>query len=309
MTALDVPSRAPLPDANLFQGVALGFLTYGVFACCDAAIKSLGGRLPVFEIGFFSILFSCLPIAFGKPKTERWRDLFRMERPKLVALRAACGMGSGVFAVIAFTTVPLAEAYALVFLMPFFVTLLSVLCLREAVGWRRWLALLVGLAGVLLVVRPGFKELHPGHLAAAAAGFCAAGTVLTLRVLAGSERRVTLIGIVTLGGLLLNGTLMLFDFRVPEWRDLATLALAGVLGGMGHLGLMAAMRLAPANRVAPAQYSQIVWAVGLGALFFAERPDAVALSGIALVAACGLFTFLREERRAPRAMPLPRGGV
>src|SRR3712207_4468770 len=64
MTTLDVPSRAPLPDASLLQGIALGFLTYGVFALSDAVIKSLGGRLPVFEIGFFAILFSCLPIAF-----------------------------------------------------------------------------------------------------------------------------------------------------------------------------------------------------------------------------------------------------
>ena len=107
---------------------------------------------------------------------------------------------------------------------------------------------------------------------------------------------------------LLNGALMLFDFRVPEGRDLAALALAGVLGGAGHLGLMAAMRLAPANRVAPVQYSQIVWAVILGTLFFAERPDGIALSGIALVAACGLFTFLREER-VGRAAALPRERV
>ncbi len=110
----------------MLKGVALGFLTYGLFSSADALIKSLGGELPVTEIVFLATLTSFIVILILRPRGERWRDMFRMNHPKRVMLRAACGIISGIGATFAFVTIPLAEAYAIIFLSPVLVTLLSI---------------------------------------------------------------------------------------------------------------------------------------------------------------------------------------
>ena len=151
----------------MLRGIALAFLSYALFSWNDATIKGLGGRLPVFEIMFFSMLFTCITIAFLRPAGERWRDIFRMNHPKRVLLRTLCAIVAGLGGTYAFTTIPLAEAYALMFMAPAFVTILSIFILGEPVGWRRLTAVAMGFAGMVLVVKPGFRELHPGHFAAA----------------------------------------------------------------------------------------------------------------------------------------------
>ena len=279
------------------KGTGLGFLAYFLFSCSDANVKALGGHLPVFEIGFFSTLFAALVLLFLKPRDERWRDAIRMRRPGLVALRGVAGAAAGILGIYAFTTLPFAEAYALIFLSPSIATILSIFLLSERVGWRRWLAVALGFAGVLAIVRPGFEALELGHLAAFAVSFCAAGTVIILRTLGQTERRVSLLAAVILTSLLVNGILMLPDFHWPRLEDYPNLAVAGGFAGAAQLCLILAARSAPANQVAPAQYSQMVWALLIGAIFFSEFSDLPAVIGIGLIAISGLFTFLREETR------------
>jgi drug/metabolite transporter (DMT)-like permease len=289
------------PRARLMvKGILLGFAAFGIFSCGDACVKALGGRLTVFEIGFFTTLVAFIAVPFVKRPSERWRDMFRMHNPKLVLLRTLAGVLAGLLGIYSFTHLPLAEVYALIFLAPLFVTILSIPFLGESVGWRRGLAILVGFLGVLLVVRPGFRELLPAHLAATAIALCGAVTVLVLRALGPTEKRITLMGVVFCAALTVNGAIMLTDFHLPAPTDFLLLAGAGLCGGAGHMLLMAATRAAPANRIAPAQYSQIIWALVLGALFFGELPDAIAFAGIALVTLAGLFTFVREEKRGVR---------
>ena len=288
----------------MVKGILLGFLAMAIFSCGDAGVKAIGSHMTVFEITFFSTLFACVAVPFVRQPHERWRDMFRMHRPGLVMVRTIAGVFAGLFSVYAFTTLPFAEVYSLIFLSPLFVTILSIPFLGETVGWRRALAILIGFAGVLLVVRPGFRELTSGHLAALGASVCGATTVLALRALGPTEKRITLMGVVFAAALAVNGAIMLFDFHVPASRDLLLSAFSGLCGGTAHMLLMAAMRAAPANRVAPTQYSQIVWAILLGALFFSEFPDATAFAGIALVTFAGLFTFVREEKRGVRFPPV-----
>ncbi len=285
------------PGHPPIKGIALGFLAYFLFSCGDANVKAVGGHLPVFEIGFFSTLFAAFVLLFLRPRDERWRDAIRIRRPGLVALRGVAGAAAGILGIYAFTTLPFAEAYALIFLSPSIATILSIFILGEQVGWRRWLAVALGFGGVLAIVRPGFETLELGHLAAFAVSFCAAGTIIILRTLGQTERRVSLLAAVILTTLLVNGVLMLTNFRWPSASDLPFLALAGVCAGMAQLALILATRHAPANQVAPAQYSQMVWAIVIGGVFFAEFPDTPAIVGICLIAVSGLFTFLREETR------------
>ena len=279
------------------KGVALGFFAYFLFSCSDANVKALGGQLPVFEIGFFSTLFAGLVLLFLKPRDERWRDAIHLRRPGLVLLRGVSGAVAGILSIYAFTTLPFAEAYALIFLSPSIATILSIFILGEQVGWRRWLAVALGFAGVLAIVRPGFETLELGHLAAFAVSFCSAGTIIILRTLGQTERRVSLLAAVILASLAVNGILMLKGFHWPALTNLPHLVMAGLFAGVAQLCVIIATRSAPANQVAPAQYSQMIWAIVIGGLFFAEFPDLPAIIGICLIAVSGLFTFLREETK------------
>ncbi|CAN7195011.1 EamA family transporter [Mesorhizobium amorphae] len=122
------------------NGILLALIAYASYSCNDAVVKSLGGQFTVFEIGFFSTLFSGCFLLFTRPNGERWRDFWRTNRPWAVQTRAWAGIASGVLSVYAFTTIPLAEVYALIFLAPLLVTILSTVILKEKVGpgagWR-----------------------------------------------------------------------------------------------------------------------------------------------------------------------------
>jgi S-adenosylmethionine uptake transporter len=280
----------------MVNGVAVGFLGYALFSTADACIKALGASLSVFEIIFFVTAAHFLTIGIAKPESEHWRHIFRMSRPRLVLLRATFGVLGGLCGVYAFTTLPLAEAYALIFLAPVFTTLLSIPILGEEVGWRRWAAVGLGFLGVLLVVKPGFRELHLGHLAAALAAVFGAGAMIALRILGPTEKRITLLAVIYTAAVVVNGVLMIPGFHMPAPRDFALAGLAGLVGGLGQISMLAATRLSPASRIAPAQYSQIVWAVIFGAVFFGEFPDPLSFVGMGLVALSGFITFVREEK-------------
>ena len=278
---------------RFLRGVPAAFLAYAAFSCSDALIKQAGIlHASVFEIGFFVALFSIIPVVALRPTEERWRMMLAMKRPLLVHLRGISGISGGLLSIYAFTHLPLAEAYALIFLIPIFVTVLSVVILREPVGWRRWLAVIAGFGGILLVVRPGFREITIAHAAGIGVAFFGALTIILLRTLAGSERRSTLMGIIIAYSLVVNFAGMLPDFEMPRPTLLAAMGAAGILTGLAQ-----AASGAPANHIAPVQYSQIVWAILLGALFFAEVPDFVTFLGLGVLAMSGLFTFIREETR------------
>lgn len=280
------------------NGILLALIAYASYSGSDAVIKSLGGQFTVFEIGFFSTLFAGCFLFFSRPTGERWRDFWRMKRPWAVQARALAGIASGVLSVYAFTHIPLAEVYALIFLAPLLVTILSTVILKEKVGPWRWLAVVAGFAGVMLVVRPGFRELNLGHLAAFVNAFLAAASVILLRSLAQQEKRTSMLGVLVGYGLLFNGAgAAVSSFTLPNAMQLVWLAMAGAFTAGGQLMQLLAAKYAPANRIAPTHYSQIVWAVILGALFFQEYPDWLSLVGLAVVGASGLLTMVREEVR------------
>lgn len=280
------------------SGILLALAAYAVFAWGDGIIKGFGGHLSVFAIGFFNVLFAGLFLLLLRPDGESWHGFWRMQRPWAVHARAISGLVAGVLSVYAFTTVPLAEAYALIFLAPIFVTLLSVVILKESVGPWRWLAVVMGFAGVLLVVRPGFRALEPGHLAALAVAFLAAVTIILMRSLA-QERQTAILGVLVAYALVVNGlaAAATATLRLPDWWLLLLLVASGLCTAGGHRLQLLATRLVPANQIAPTHYSQIVWAVAIGAIFFNEYPDWISLAGMGVVAASGVLTLVRERIR------------
>jgi drug/metabolite transporter (DMT)-like permease len=292
----------------MVKGIVLAFLAFAVFAWGDAIVKAIGHNLDPFEVTFFGYLIPLILSPVFMKAGDSVLDIVRWNRPWLMGFRVLLIAATTPLSVIAFQSLPFAEAFALLFLMPSLVTVLSIFILKEHVRWRRGLAVCAAFIGVLIIVRPGFKELLPGHFAALAAALCAAGGVIAGRMIGHTEKRFTLIGTVFLATTILAGVLMIPGFEWPtadQWiLLLAFAATAFVAQGL----FIVATMYAPADRLGAAQYSQILWALAIGALFFDEWPDALALFGILIVVAAGLFIFAREQtlkRGRSEADPLP----
>lgn len=290
------PTLHPPAGIPMVKGVLLGFACFAAYAISDAFVKSLHGSLPPYESVFFGGVLGLVALPFIMDKGDSWRDAFKAQHPKLWWTRAITGAIGNICSVTAFTLLPMAEVFALIFLMPIFVTLLSVLFLKEHVGWRRWLAVVAGFAGVLVVLRPGFRVLGLGHLAAILCGLSAALSVVALRMAGAHEKRISLYGAGVIGPLVAGGVLMLPRFVWPDLYQAWLLAGYGLLAALAGVLLMYATLNAPANRVAPTQYSQMLWAVGLGYWLFGDGLDWPMLVGIAIILGAGLFTFVRENQ-------------
>jgi S-adenosylmethionine uptake transporter len=280
----------------MFKGVLLGFMAFAAFAISDAFVKSLRGSLPAYEAVFFGAALGLTALPFIRQPGDRWREVGLARRPGLWLVRAAASAVGSIAAVVAFTALPMAEAFALIFLLPIFVTILSVLVLKEHVGWRRWSAVVAGFVGVLVVLRPGFRALGIGHLAAIVCGLAGAVSMIALRLSGPHEKRLALYGAGMIGSMLFSGVLMLAEFHWPSLAQWGLLAGYGLLAALASVLLMLATQKAPANHVAPTQYSQMLWAVLLGYVLFDDRLDWPMAIGIAIILGAGLFTFVREEQ-------------
>ena len=276
-------------------GVILAFIAYASFSTADALIKQIGPGMSVFEIAFFTTSFSILPLLLTN-RTERWRDLYRLQHPWLVHLRCATAITGTACVMYAFTHIAFADVYAIGFATPIVVTLLSVLLLKEKVTPQRWILLFLCFVGVVIVIRPGLRVLETGHFVIMVGACLGAVTTVILRHVAPTERRVSLVGLQVLYSALVNGALMLPFFVMPNLLQLAIFLAIGLLGGLGGLLLIAATKVTPANLIAPVQYSQLIWAILFGALFFSEYPDWIAIVGMLIVVTSGLLNVLSDRR-------------
>jgi len=280
--------------ANL-QGAAIALLAFALFSGHDVLVKYLGGSYAPFQIVFFSVLLS-FPLATLMLVQDRTDANLRPRRPGWTALRSAAVVLTGVSAFYAFSTLPLAQVYAILFATPLLITVLSIPVLGEVVRLRRWAAVIVGMGGVLVVLRPGAAPLESGHLAALLAACGAATAAIVVRKIGQEERPIVLMLYPMLTNIVLMGAILPFVYRPVAGLDLAALGLIAALAFAASLLMILAYTRAEAVMVAPMQYSQIVWAAGYGALFFGERLDLWTAIGALIVIASGLYILVREGR-------------
>lgn len=296
----------------MYLGIALGLLGYALYSTSDAAVKAIGHGLSSYQVCFTMAFLSLPALAFTLPKGARLADMVRSDRLALVLTRAVTSTLATIFSILAFQSLTFAEAYSILFLLPSFSTLWAVLFLKERVSPLRWVGVGVGLAGVVLVVRPSFDTLQWAHAAALCGALFGSVTLVLLRELNRTEKAGPILFYALVVGLLVNGTLMLPTLEVPTAWEAGFLVLAAIGSGGAQLAQIAAARRVPASRIVPAQYSQIIWALLIGGLFFGEFPDWVALVGIGLVVASGLVNFIpgRAPTTALRpALPLAPAGA
>ena len=281
------------------NGVFLAFLAYIAFAISDASVKFIDGSLDAFQVAFTGALLSMLTLPFVRRPNERLTDIFRSTRRPLWTARALLTAVSATSSVMAFTHLSMPEAFSVIFLMPIIVTLLSIVFLKEKVGGWRWSAVLIGFVGVLVVLRPGFRELGLGHGAALVGAFSGAGSVVTFRMAGPEEKRISLFGAGLLGALVLNGILMLPSWITPDLLQIAYLLVYGLLMALGQVLIMLAVQYAPASQIAVPQYSQMIWALMFSYLVFHQPVDAMSFLGIGLIIVAGLLTWARERLKLP----------
>jgi len=189
---------------------------------------------------------------------------------------------------------PLVNALTIAFTAPLFVTGLSVPFLGEHVGWRRWLAVIVGFIGVLIVLRPGQGMFTPAAIGVIIAALCYAGLALTARKLAATESSFSLAAYVVTGPLLVSSTLLPGNFTMPTVGAWLLFVLAGLCSALAWVGIVGGYRRAPPAMLAPFEYTALIGAAIAGYLIWNEVPDVWVITGGLVIIASGLFIVYRE---------------
>lgn len=288
------------------RGAGLMVLAMLGFAFEDMLIKLMAGSLPIGQIVLMLGLGSAVLLAVIL--SLRGEAIFArtMWQPAIL-LRAAGELVGTIGFVTALALTPLSSASAILQATPLFVTLGAALVYREAVGWRRWAAILVGFAGVLLIIRPGTAGFEWASL------FAVQGVIgLGIRDLA--TRRVpretsslqlsflAFLVLIPSGAILLwTGAGRVAPLTPQVWAWFIAALLIGVVA---YYGIVAAMRVGEIGFVTPFRYTRIVFALVIGLSVFGEEPDALTLIGAAIIVGSGLYTLWRERIRRPAALPL-----
>jgi drug/metabolite transporter (DMT)-like permease len=295
---------------GITAGVGLGAIAFGLFSLMDALVKWLSATYPVPQILLCNALFALAPVGAMVVRRGGLPQL-RTRRLGLHIVRGLLGTTGGFLAFHAFSQLPLANAYAIIFATPLLITALSVPILGEAVGWRRWSAVLIGFIGVLVMLRPGVAPIGTGSLAALGAACASACAILLVRKLSVTETTTSIAFYSNVTAVVLTGIAFSPTFVAPAVLDLALMAVSGLIGGTALLVLIAAYRRSPAALVAPFQYSQMLWAILLGALVWGDLPEPAMLLGASIVAGSGLFILYRETAlgRRPTASLHPNAAA
>ena len=287
------------------KGALYALLAFGIFATHDVFIKTLGATYAPIQIVFFSVLFS-FPLATLFLLRDSTSGTLIPRHPYWMIARTISSVITAISAFYAFTVLPLAQVYAIIFASPLLITVLAIPVLGEKVKLRRWLAVLVGLVGVLIVLRPGQASFETGHLAALSAAVCGAFSSIVVRKIGREERTVVIMLYPMMANFVVMGALLVTVYKPMPAADLGLVAVVALFAWVAGRFLIAAYNSGEAVIVAPMQYSQILWAALYGYLFFGETLDLMTALGSAVIIASGLYIVLRESRSDVSETPVLR---
>lgn len=281
-------------------------MAVSIFGCVNAFSKWILASYPPNE-ALFIRGFAAMAVLIPFVARNNWAAVRNLPRPGLQVLRAALSGMDAMMFFIAIRYIPLADATTCYLAAPIFVTALSAIFLKENVGWRRWTAVLVGFAGVVIALRPTGASFSWPALIALTGCFFQAIFMLVTRKVRGTDG--TLLSLTqVIASFVLGASASTVFWVPPTWIVVLLLLASGIVNVIGILCLNRALTLAPASVVAPFQYTIILWAIGLGYAAFGEVPSVTTLLGAAIVTAAGVYIFIRERallRREPQPNPPP----
>jgi len=280
---------------NPVHGQAIGLLLFGVAGglSLDTCAKWLLADYPLEQFIFLRSMFGLLIFlgvsrwygGIGSLRTRRWLA-------HLVRTFLATGAMFGFF--FGLQSMPLVDTLTLAFTAPLIVTAMSVPLLGEHVGWRRWIAVLVGFSGVLIVLRPGPDMLTPQALAVIFAAACYAGLAISARMLSTTESTLSLAVYVTAGPLIVSSFLLEGHYVEPGLDGWMLFGVAGIASACAWIGVIGGYRRAPPSMLAPFEYTALVGAAVIGYYLWDEVPSRWVVTGAMIIIGSGLFIVHRE---------------
>ena len=272
------------------------------FTMSDAMAKWLGHSMPVSQINWIRYLVF-VPFAWLLVRRTAGGRM-RVRQPRLQVLRGILLVFSALLYVLAIQTMPLAEATSVGFISPLLITALSVVVLGEVVRAARWAAIVVGLLGVLVIVRPGTEAFQPAALLVVASSSSWAVAVVLTRRMAGHDPTATTLMWSAVVGLVAMTFMLPFGWEWVGPLDWVVAIALGLVASAGQYLMVQAYRFAPASLLAPFSYSSLLWSTVLGWALFAALPDVWTLAGAVVIVAAGLVAA-RPEKPAGLAAARP----
>lgn len=287
--------NASVAASNDKIATAIAYLLFGVTAglCLDLTAKWVLAdySLPqfVFLRSVFGVLIFLLSARWyggiGSLKTNRWQ---------WHALRTILASGAMFGFFYGLSKMPLVNALTIAFTAPLMVTAMSVPFLGEHVGWRRWAAVSVGFAGVLIVLRPGAGMFTPEAIALIIAALCYAGLAVTARKLSATESSFSLAVYVVIGPMAISAFMLRGNFVMPDLNGWLFFFLAGLCSALAWVGIIGGYRRAPPSILAPFEYTALIGAAAAGYWIWGEVPDRWVIAGGAVIIGSGLYIVHRE---------------
>jgi drug/metabolite transporter (DMT)-like permease len=291
---------------NLFKAIGLKLISALLFAVMSALVRHLGDVAPVGQMVFFRSAFAIVPVVVIYAIRGELASAVYTGRPFGQLGRGLLSVGGMFSNFSALIRLPLADATAISFASPLITVALAAIVLKERVRIYRWSAVLVGFAGVIVMLVPRFDISNyaavgaataaAGSLFAIISAFCNAGTVIQTRRLTQSETTSSIVFYFSVVCAIAGALTLPFAWHSPTGSELTALIALGVLGGLAHIFLTESYRHATASVVAPFDYSSMLWALLLGYWVFGELPSTLVYIGGSIVAGAGLFVIWRERQ-------------
>lgn len=292
-----MPDRgSDVSQSENFRGVVAMCLSMMAFTVNDTFMKAVTQDLPLFQTIFLRGILASLGLAAIAAGTGAFHIGISRQDARLVALRSGADVLATIFFLMALVHMPLANLSAILQAIPLVVTLGAAVVFGDRIGWRRMTAILAGLAGVLIIIRPGTEGFDRWAVLGVISVLCVVVRDLAVRPMQGKLPAV----VVALGAAVAVALMGLAGSLFQGWTPVTAGQGAQILGAggfliVGYLTSVLAMRHGDIGIVAPFRYTSLLWALVLGLAVFGDWPDGWTLLGAAVVVAAGIFTLLRER--------------
>lgn len=281
------------------RGVGLYCLALVLFVCMGTLAKTLAAIYPVEQVIWARYFFHVLLIFLMFPR--RIGSLFKTQRLGLQITRSVVVFAATAFGFTSLSIMPMAEVSAIGYVAPLMVTIMSFLILKEKVGPRRLLAVGIGFVGVIAILRPDQANFSLWSLLPLAMATCYATFMVMTRLIRGAAPPINSLFYTAIVGAVVATIPLPFIWQNPEPLHWLMFAGMGVIGGTGHFLMIKAFEQTEASMIAPFVYTELLWSIAAGAIFFSELPGIGMLIGAAVIMGSGLFILYREQRAAAEA--------
>ena len=276
------------------KAITFNLLAWVMLPIMDGFAKYLSTDIPVLQITwaryFFTVAFTFPIMFFFFRKNLVWTD-----KPKLQFIRGLILLTANICFFYSISVISLAKALTLAFVAPLIVTAFSPIFLSEKVGLRRWLAVIIGFIGSLVVIRPGFVEINLASLAALGTGVMYGFYLIITRKLSTSDNPLLTLLLTGVVGAIIISIVMPFVWVKPSLNQWSMMAAIGILACVGHLFLILSLKYADASKLAPFSYFEIITNIIIGYYFFSDFPDNWTFLGLFIIVISGIYISRREN--------------